>query len=67
MADANLKPKELKGEADKDDFSLGVFIEKWEQNHPLPEIAEEFKDVDRIEKYFERIFVKPMRRTLGIE
>ena len=51
MADANLKPKELKGDSDKDDFSLGVWIDKWEQDAPLPEIQEEFKDVDRIEQY----------------
>lgn len=67
MADANLKPKELKGEADKDDFSLGVFIDKWENDHPLPEIQEEFKDVDRIEEYFRRIFVKPFKKTLGLD
>lgn len=67
MADANLKPKELKGDSDKDDFSLGVWIDKWEQDAPLPEIQEEFKDVDRIEQYFKRIFVKPFRRTLGVD
>lgn len=67
MADANLKPRELKGEADKDDFSLGVFIDKWEHDAALPEIAEEYKDVDKITKYITRCFTKPIRKTLGLD
>ena len=67
MADANLKPKELKGESDKDDFSLGTWIQRWEETKPIPEPSEEFKDVDGIEKYFNRCFVKPFRKVLGID
>ena len=67
FSDASLKPKELKGESDKDDFSLGVWIQKWEDSKPIPSISEEFKDVDRIETYFERCFAKPFRKVLGID
>ena len=67
MADANLKPKELKGEADKDDFSIGTWIKRWEDNEALPDISDDFKDVDRIERYFYKFFVKPFRKTTGLE
>ena len=67
FADASLRPKELKGENDKDDFSLGVWIQRWEDSKPIPSVSKEFKDVDGIETYFERCFAKPFRKVLGID
>lgn len=46
--------------------ALGTRIAKWEQNAPLPEMSEEFKDVDRISRYITKFFQIPFKRAAGI-
>lgn len=43
--------------------SLGEKIQEWEQNGPLPEIEEDFKDIDNIKKYFDTFFLYPLLRN----
>ena len=38
-----------------------------ENNKPIPEPLEEFKDVDNMSKYFENFFVKHMKRAFDLE
>ena len=38
-----------------------------ENNKPIPEPLDEFKDVDRMSRYFEDFFVKHMKRAFSLE
>ena len=52
LSDAMLKPSQSKGEdASIDNTPLGVWAWKFEHKRPIPEVDEEFKDVNGIRKY----------------
>lgn len=53
LSDAMLKPSQSKddGSSDLDKTPLGVWAWRYEHKRPLPEIDEEFKDVNGIRKY----------------
>lgn len=44
---------------------LGERIQAWERNEPVPDIGEEFDDVDGIEKYFNKFVLIPLKRVFG--
>lgn len=65
MNDANIKPIQDKGD---DSLSTwGLWIKKIEDEEPIPEASDEFKDVDGIWNYIEKFFVKHMKRIFGVE
>lgn len=47
------------------DLSLGQRIQSWELEGPTPEMSKEFKDVDKIMKYIEKYFRKPLARNFN--
>ena len=46
---------------------LGERIQTWEREEPIPEIGEEFNDVDGIGKYFNKFVLIPLKRVFGQE
>lgn len=65
MNDANIKPIQDKGD---DSLSTwGLWIKKIEEEEPIPEAIDEFKDVDGILGYIQKFFVKHMSRIFGLE
>ena len=56
MGSARLQPKQNVGNASTDGLTFGQLIEKWENEEPIPEPEDEFKDVDGINKYLRSWF-----------
>lgn len=67
MNSANLQPKQNVNNAATDSLSFGQMIEKWENEEPIPEPSEEFKDVDGIGKYIRVWFTGWLCKALGIK
>ena len=53
------------GNRDDEIKYIGQRIQEWERNEPIPEMSEEFKDVDGIGNYLTRFFANAMKRTFG--
>lgn len=66
MADGNIKPVQESSVSD-DDASFGNFINKIENEEPIPEPLEFFKDVDNFRKYVTEWFVKPFARVFELD
>lgn len=66
MNDAKIKPLQDTGENDGGLSTWGQWVAKIEEEEPIPEPSEEFKDVDNIRKYVDKWFVGHMKRILGI-
>lgn len=45
--------------------TLSQRIAEWEQEAPIPEISDEFNDIDNIEAYFKQFFLFPMLENMG--
>ncbi len=65
MNAANLQPKQNVANAATDSLTFGQLIEKWEQEKPIPEPSEEFKDVDGIGKYIRVWFTGWLSKAMG--
>ena len=66
MGDGNIKPVQENSVSD-DEASFGLFIKRIENEEPIPEALEEFKDVDGFKKYIEEWFVKPFARIFDLD
>ena len=67
MNAANLQPKQNVSNAATDSLTFGQLIEKWENEKPIPEPSEEFKDVDGIGKYIRVWFTGWLSKALGLK
>lgn len=67
MNAANLQPKQNTSNSATDSLTFGQLIEKWENEKPIPEPSEEFKDVDGIGKYIRVWFTGWLCKALGIK
>lgn len=67
MNAANLQPKQNVSNAATDSLTFGQLIEKWENEKPIPEPSEEFKDVDGIGKYLRVWFTGWLSKALGLK
>ena len=67
MEAANLQPKQNVDNAASDSLTFGQLIEKWENEKPIPEPSEEFKDVDGIGKYIRVWFTGWLCKALGLK
>lgn len=56
LGSANLKPAQIT-EVSNDECTFGTLIKTLEDERPVPEVAEEFKDVDNIYKYIDTYFL----------
>lgn len=66
MTDGNIKPVQENSVSD-DDASFGNFINKIENDEPIPEPLEFFADVDNFRKYVTEWFVKPFARVFELD
>lgn len=67
MCSANLQPKQNVANAATDALTFGQLIEKWENEKPISEPSEEFKDVDGIGKYIRVWFTGWLSKALGLK
>jgi len=67
MNAANLQPKQNVNNAATDSLTFGQLIEKWEEEKPIPEPSEEFKDVDGIGKYIRVWFTGWLCKAFGLK
>lgn len=67
MNSANLQPKQNVSNAATDSLTFGQLIEKWEEEKPIPEPSEEFKDVDGIGRYIRVWFTGWLCKALGLK
>lgn len=66
MAAAALQPKQSIKDTQTSDLTFGQLIERWEEEEPIPEPSEEFKDVDGIGKYIRVWFAGHLAKALGL-
>lgn len=66
MNDARIKPLQETGFDENSTATFGQFIEKIENERPIPEVRDEFKDVDGIKKYITKWFTNQMQLALDL-
>ncbi len=66
LTNANIKPVQESGANASDQVSFGLLIKKWENEEPIPEPDEEWKDVDGIGRYIRIWFLGHLCKMLGI-
>lgn len=57
LGTANIKPCQSNDNALADQNTFGTLIKKWENEQPIAEASEEWRDVDGIQKYIETYFL----------
>ena len=62
-----LKPKQNSTDTLSDAQTFGTLIQKYEETRPLPEMDDEFKDVDKIGLYFDVFFRGHTSKMLGLK
>ena len=67
LTSSNVKPVQESGANSLEQASFGVLIKKWENEKPIPEPLDEFKDVDGIKKYMSVWFVGHLSKMLDID
>lgn len=67
LGSSNLKPVQETGANAVDQESFGTLIKKWENEKPIPEPDEAWKDVDGIGKYVRTFFLGHLARLFGKE
>ena len=66
MEAASLQPRQNVSSTATDSLTFGQLIERWEEEKPIPEPSEEFKDVDGIGKYIRVWFTGWLSKALGL-
>lgn len=64
---SHMKPSQEKAAAEDEAVTLGTLINKIENEMPIAEPLEEYRDPDRIARYVRGFFTSPMARSLGKE
>lgn len=67
LATANLQPKQTKDNTLTEQNTFGTLIRKWENEKPIPEPDEQWKDVDGIAKYITVYFLGHLCKMMGIK
>lgn len=66
MTDGNIKPIQEASVAEDDTATWGKWINLIEQERPIGEPCEQFKDVDKISKYITKWFTRQMQRVFDL-
>ena len=64
MNTAGISPSQEKESKNNDANVFGNMVKRWENEHPVPEPLEQFKDVDGIAKHIRNDFLSPMLTSL---
>lgn len=67
MTSANIKPVQTQENTLTDQNTFGTLIQKWENEDPVPEMSDEFKDVDGIREYISVWFFGHLCKMFGIK
>jgi hypothetical protein len=69
LGSMNLKPAQKKDDGDSaiEGTPFGVWIRRWENERPVPDVDPELKDVDGIVRYIEIWFRGHLSKMLGIK
>lgn len=67
LAALNIKPSQNSADALTDTLTFSQLIEKWEEEDPIPEPSDEFKDVDGIGHYIRVWFAGWLAKAVGIK
>lgn len=67
LSSANLKPIQVENDEKTAEKPLGVMIEMFENEDPIPEVNPEWKDIDGIVKLFNIYFLGHLSKMLGIK
>lgn len=67
MEAGNVSPKQNNKDALSDAETFGTLIQKWENEEPIMDADEKWKDVDGIGKYIETFFYGHLGKSLGIK
>lgn len=67
LASANIKPSQNSGNALVEANTFGTLIKKWEDEKPIPEPDEDFKDIDNIFKYISTFFYGHFAKMMDID
>ena len=66
MTDGNIKPIQEASVAEDDTATWGKWINLIEQERPIGEASEQFKDVDKITSYITKWFTRQMQRVFDL-
>lgn len=66
MTDGNIKPIQEASVAEDDTATWGKWINLIEQERPIGEASEQFKDVDKISSYVTKWFTRQMQRVFDL-
>ena len=66
MTDGNIKPIQEASGAEDDTATWGKWINTLEQERPIGEASEQFKDVDKISSYITKWFTRQMQRVFDL-
>lgn len=67
LGSLNLKPSQNNSNALTESKTFGQLIEKWENEKPIPEPDEDFRDVDRIGLYIDVFFKGHLSKMMGLK
>ena len=67
LGSLNLKPSQNNSNTLTESKTFGQLIEKWENEKPIPEPDEEFKDVDKIGLYIDVFFKGHLSKMMGLK
>ena len=67
MGSLNVKPSQSNSDALTEALTFGQLIAKWEEEDPIPEPEEDFKDVDHIGKYIDVFFKGHLSKMMGLK
>jgi len=67
LGSANLKPNQNRKNTLSDAQTFGQLIAKWEDEKPIPECEEEFKDIDKIGLYLDVFYKGHMAKMLNLK
>lgn len=67
MNAAGIQPKQNSENTMSDTASFGVLIKRWEDEEPIPELEDKWKDIDGIRRYISVFFFGHLAKMFGIK
>lgn len=67
MNSAGIQPKQSSENTMSDTASFGVLIKRWEDEEPIPEPEEKWKDIDGIRRYISVFFFGHLSKMFGFK
>ena len=67
LGSANLKPNQNRKDTLSDAQTFGQLIAKWEDEKPIPECEEDFRDIDKIGLYLDVFFKGHLAKMLNLK